>query len=161
MIFRKNIKIGNKTWAKKDLSIDDGLGGIKEINGKYYYTWEAAKRVASKISGYRLPTKQDFVDTLESCGINEYTNEYGWDMYFENAEKFKKNFGYIEGGVYEFGHSNNWGQDVGYTSYCGANYWCSDICENSPYPYYVKIKSGVTIFRNYKGTGLRIRLIKE
>lgn len=32
-----NIKIGYQQWKKKDLSIDDGLGGIKVIDGIYYY----------------------------------------------------------------------------------------------------------------------------
>ena len=52
------------TWTSKNLDIDDGEGGIMRNpdHPEYgcYYTWEAAKRIASKIPGWHLPTMQEW-----------------------------------------------------------------------------------------------------
>lgn len=51
-------------WMTGNLAIDDGEGGITRNpdHPEYgcYYTWEAAKRVASKIPGWHLPTQQEW-----------------------------------------------------------------------------------------------------
>ena len=100
-----NVKIGHQRWKKKDLSIDDGLGGIKVIDGIYYYDWEAAMRVASQVKGYHIPSHAEFMEAIELCKCKNEPCEQIWNFSYTNIEKFKKTFGFIPGGQYEFGHS--------------------------------------------------------
>lgn len=68
-----SVTIGTQTWMSKNLAIDDGQGGITIVdnvtaNGvnfgtQYYYTWDAAVRVANSVEGWHLPTAADW-DTL-------------------------------------------------------------------------------------------------
>lgn len=166
MFFNKNIKIGNISWAKKDLSIDDGLGGIKIIEGIYYYTWEAANRVVSKINGWHIPSHNEFIDSIKSTKVNEKDEIHRWLSHYISNE-FNKKFGYIEGCQYEFNHVNLYHVDKGYYAWGTASYWCSDICKeesgkDSPYPYYVLItKKDISIKRMYKTMCMRIRLVKD
>lgn len=61
-------------WLKYNLSKDDGQGGIVvrdigTVNGvnmgtQYYYTYDAAVRVANSIPGWHLPTKSE-LETLQ------------------------------------------------------------------------------------------------
>ena len=81
------VTIGTQTWTAKNITMDDGEGGIyiHTLNYgqgdvvEYYYTQTAAKRIANKIDGWHLP---DYVEMLEF--INAITNEadiistYGW-----------------------------------------------------------------------------------
>ena len=63
------VKIGNQIWTNKNLEYDDGEGGIytailSDVNGynlgvQYYYTWNAAMRVASKLEGWHLPSNAE------------------------------------------------------------------------------------------------------
>ena len=72
------IVIGNYTWATTNLEYDDGGEGITIIdnvtsNGvnmgtQYYYTWEAAVRIASKIPGWHLPSLEEFNSLVSYCG---------------------------------------------------------------------------------------------
>lgn len=56
-------RIGNMVWAAFNTDKDDGQGGIKkDEQGRYVYTWEAAKRIAASIPGWHIPTSQDFED---------------------------------------------------------------------------------------------------
>jgi uncharacterized protein (TIGR02145 family) len=71
----EEVTIGNQTWMAKNLAIDDGGAGISVINDvtannvnfgtQYYYTWDAAVRVAASIQGWHLPSNSEF-DTLAS-----------------------------------------------------------------------------------------------
>lgn len=67
------VQIGNQIWKTKDLAIDDEQGGIyiKTVNYgqgdvfEYYYTWDAATRIANYIDGWHLPSNAEW-DTLAS-----------------------------------------------------------------------------------------------
>ena len=63
------VKIGDTEWMAENLAYDDGEGGIfvNSDNGEYYYTWEAAKRIAKKL-GWRLPSDEDWNKACEACG---------------------------------------------------------------------------------------------
>ena len=88
------LRICNKLWTKYNISIDDGGTGIKKVdnvtaNGvnfgtQYYYTLEAAERIANLVgNGWRIPTDHDW-DELARC-IGAYTagtqlkSTSGWD----------------------------------------------------------------------------------
>lgn len=68
------VTIGSQTWMSKNLAIDDGGEGIytQTVNYgqgdvvEYYYTWDAAVRVAASIPGWHLPTKAEW-DTLANA----------------------------------------------------------------------------------------------
>ena len=85
------VQIGNQIWKNKNLAIDDGQGGIytQTVNYgqgnvvEYYYSWDAAVRVAASITGWHLPTAAEW-DTLAatvggtSTGGTKLKSTYGW-----------------------------------------------------------------------------------
>lgn len=64
--------VGNDIWMAKNLAIDDGKEGIYKNpkNGEYYYTWEAAMRVARAVDGWHVATDDDLERALEYLGVN-------------------------------------------------------------------------------------------
>ena len=66
----KSVKIGNQVWMQENLAIDDGDEGItyNPDNGQYYYTWDAAMRVATSINGWHLPSAEEWNTAAEVCG---------------------------------------------------------------------------------------------
>lgn len=98
------VKIGNQVWMNKNLNVGDGGEGIyfNKVNGEYYYTWEAAKRIADKIPGWHLPSLEEWNELVEAAGnyaanlrVESWkgTNKYGfstvpagyWDTKFNNV----------------------------------------------------------------------------
>lgn len=83
----EEVTIGTQTWTAKNITLDDGEGGIyiHTVNYgqgdvvEYYYTQPAAKRIAGKIDGWHLPS---YVEMLKF--INDISSEadiistYGW-----------------------------------------------------------------------------------
>lgn len=71
-----SIQICNQIWKKKNMAIDDGLGGVYYPNNDInnvddygcLYTWDAAMRIAATVDGYDLPTRQDFNDLISCIG---------------------------------------------------------------------------------------------
>jgi uncharacterized protein (TIGR02145 family) len=88
------IVIGTQTWKKYNLAVNDGGTGIQIVdnviaNGvnfgtQYYYTYEAANRVASNIPGWHIPTLteynalSDFLGGWETSGKKLKSTE-GWN----------------------------------------------------------------------------------
>lgn len=160
------VTIGTQTWMAKNLAIDDGGEGITtleltNINGvnlgtQYYYTKDAAVRVANSIEGWHLPSKAEF-ETLKSyCGNST------------SAKKLKSTTSWNSGG--------NGTDDYGFTGYaCGegetigaaggaAKFWSSTLTSNTSYSYYFYLIGGYDeayIF-NYSNTyHYSVRLIKD
>ena len=86
------VTIGTQTWMSKNLSYDDGLGGIitKTVNygngniTEYYYNWTAAVRIANYISGWHLPIEDEFITLAnyaggESSAGRKLKSKYGWN----------------------------------------------------------------------------------
>lgn len=82
----KSAKIGDYTWTTFDLDIDDGLGGIYVVDEAYigggvdgrsymqymikvgpiyYYTWDAAQRVANNIRGWHIPYRYEWENLFD------------------------------------------------------------------------------------------------
>ena len=73
-----SVTIGTQIWMAKNLAIDDGQDGITikdnvTANGinfgtQYYYTWDAAVRVANSITGWHLPTRNEWNTLATNVG---------------------------------------------------------------------------------------------
>lgn len=82
-------KIGNQEWMLEDLAIDDGGPGITKLDNHYYYTYDAAKRIADKVSGWRLPTLNDIKDLHKVFGGNIIRDfEFSYTVY--EVDKYLK-----------------------------------------------------------------------
>lgn len=64
----KTCKIGNQIWAAENLNIDDDGDGIYHHKGHVYYTWPAAVRVCSQLSGWHLPSFKEFETLFDAIG---------------------------------------------------------------------------------------------
>lgn len=85
------VQIGSQIWMSKNLAIDDGGEGIstQTVNYgqgpvvEYYYTWDAAVRVANSIDGWHLPTADEWVALANAVGGGSTAgtylkSTYGW-----------------------------------------------------------------------------------
>lgn len=74
------VTIGNQIWMAENLAIDDGGEGIYHSleTNEYYYTWDAAMRIANSIPGWHLPTTQEWNDVALSC--NAIVDGYDPDL---------------------------------------------------------------------------------
>lgn len=62
------VTIGTQTWMAKNLAIDDGGEGITIINNNYYYTRDAARRIAETVNGWHLPSQSEFNSLISNGG---------------------------------------------------------------------------------------------
>ena len=87
------VTIGTQTWMAKNLAIDDGGEGIVQIDNvviedninvgsQYFYSRDAAIRVADSINGWHLPTDSDIRTLISYCGGTTagkaLKSTYGW-----------------------------------------------------------------------------------
>ena len=101
------VTIGSQVWMSKNLEYDDNQGGIYTANIQmadsvtahaYYYTHDAAVRVANAIPGWHLPTSAEFKTLINYAGPNYqtagnnlksragwYGGNNGYDLYGFNA----------------------------------------------------------------------------
>ena len=117
----ESVTIGTQTWTAKNLTIDDGGSGIyTNIRNyghgditEYYYTWEAAVRIVNNISGWHLPSMDEF-DTLAAAvgGLSiagtKLKSTYGWEQPDEGTDDYGFTAlpaGYWSGSFYNFGWS--------------------------------------------------------
>lgn len=148
--FKENeIKIGNQVWMNKNLDISDGGEGVyfNKENGECYYTWEAAKRISTKIRGWHLPSREEWDELVEATG-NDATNlrAESW----EGTDKY--GFSAVPAGYWYNGFSN-----VG--SY--ANFWTSE--PNGSYAWSRYIGTGTSVYErnSYQYYGFSVRLVKD
>lgn len=87
-----SVTIGTQTWMTKNLNIDDGQDGVYIVENveanslnmgkQYYYTPEAAIRIANSIPGWHLPSKEEFQTLASYVGTNSASklkSTSGWN----------------------------------------------------------------------------------
>ena len=96
-----SVTIGSQVWMSKNLAIDDGQGGIYTYTVnygqgnvvEYYYTWDAAVRVAASITGWHLPTKAEWGTLTTTAGGTSNAGKklkatYGWKYSGKGTDDF-------------------------------------------------------------------------
>lgn len=101
------VQIGTQIWKTSNLAIDDGHGGIKVVNDvtvngvnlgtQYYYTAEAALRVANTITGWHIPSLSEY-----STLINFIRNTYSLTTQ-EICTKLRSNYAWSSNGTDDYG----------------------------------------------------------
>lgn len=153
------VTIGNQVWKKSNLAINDGGGGITVVNGEYYYTQNAAIRVASTVNGWHLPSPEEFNTLITNAGgfsglASTETWTYGGG---DNSSGFNAQ---AKGGIIPFVDPNN-PRGVGQDAY----YWSNDTTNKSVLSLYhgssssnAQVSNASSIRNNGSGT---VRLIKD
>ena len=145
----KTVNIGGKVWMAENLKLSDHESGIyfNEENGECYYNWKAAKRVADKIPGWHLPSREEWDELVEATGNDatnlraeswEGTNKYGFSAVPA---------GYWINGFYYVGSS--------------AGFWTSEPRGSDAW--YRGIDAGTSVDENYYNQyyGFSVRLVQD
>lgn len=165
------VTIGTQTWKNKNLAIDDGQGGIytHTINYgqgdviEYYYTWEAAVRVAASIQGWHLPSQSEWNTLTTTAGGTSNAGKklkatYGWISYGRGTDDF--GFTVLPAGYWYNDSGTEWKYGGGSE---GTTFWTSN--ESSTTIAYVRYF--ITTASIYSDTGSKtrraysVRLIKD
>lgn len=166
----QDVTIGTQTWMGKDLMIDDGQGGIIKVNNVtahgvnmgtvYYYTWDAAKRIANSISGWHLPTRSEWTSFLNYIkNTNDYSltirSTTAWDVNGNNATGFN---------AYPIGYKSTAGGLIDLLG-DGVQYWSSTSPESGRAYAYI-ILAGTPSnwpieYSDYANEYYPVRLIKD
>jgi uncharacterized protein (TIGR02145 family) len=157
------VTIGTQTWMSKNLAIDDGQGGIytQTVNygqgdvTEYYYTWDAAVRVAATVQGWHLPTTAEW-DTLTnavggtSVAGTKLKSTYGWSS--GNGDG-SYGFAAFPAGRWDSGFYN-----LGYHAY----FWTANISgSSSSYYRYFNTGASMNSSNGIRDSGYSIRLVKD
>lgn len=150
----KTVKIGDRTWMAENLAIDDGGNGIylNGVNGEYYYSWYAARRIAKSIPGWHFPTDEEWVESALACGAHEDPRFPG---YYVGAEPLKEKLNIKLAGHRRLGSFYSVGS--------GAFFWTATE-NSSSYAYYRFFSTGAPMVSNYDNKTIyayTVRLIKD
>jgi len=161
------VTIGTQTWKTKNLAIDDGQGGIvtQTVNYgqgdvvEYYYTWEAAVRVAASISGWHLPSYSEMWDTLRKAV----------DVGANAGTKLKSTYGWSSGnGTDDYGFAafpaGTWTSGGGFKKFGSeAYFWTATVPSTTTVAYYCHFTTDTSMSGGTfsKKVGCSVRLVKD
>ena len=155
----KTMLIGNQVWMQENLAINDGGDGItyNPDNGQYYYTWDAAMRVAKSIPGWHLPSAEEWNTAAEACGAEVVDNKWKDNPHmrdYEDTEKLYDTFRVLSVGYYHDGSFTNVGS---FAYFWSATEHCSSRA------YYRCFVTSATMYQDTrtKGYGFSVRLVKD
>lgn len=161
--------IYGQTWMTKNLAIDDGLGGIttRTVNYgegdvvEYYYTHDAAVRVAASVEGWHLPSSEEWTTLIYAVG------DHGDDSF--SGTKLKSVYGWSsESGVdvYRFGafpagYYSDDGTFYGFGT--DAQFWSSTLGSGDDSYYFISFTNSTDalIIGANKLSRKSVRLIKD
>ena len=155
----KTARIGRQAWMSENLAIDDGGEGIyyNEKNGQYYYTWDAALRVAKSIPGWHLPSAEEWNAAAEACGATVADNKWKDDPYtrdYVGTEKLYDKLGILPVGYYFDGSFSN----VGSFAY----FWsATEDGSVSAYRRHFDTSDAMGQYTRLKDHGFSVRLVKD
>ena len=164
------VTIGNQIWKNKNLSIDDGQGGIytQTVNYgqgnvvEYYYTWAAAIRIANSISGWHLPTTSEWNTLAEAVGGSSVAgtklkSTYGW-TYGTATDNY--GFSAFPAGyrtTSEFKYLGTYARFWTATEYSSSSAYCCYYLGSRN----ISPNAAQTIDNNRKTYSLSVRLVKD
>ena len=144
-------KIGNHIWMAENLFVTDGGDGIhwNKDNGEWYYTWEAAKRIADKIPGWHLPSVEEW---------DELVNVTGIDAANLRAKSWNGAHEYSCFSAVPAGYWNQKFINVNYTE----SFWTSESIGKNIAAAYI-IDTGTSVIARFYPTynGYSVRLVKD
>lgn len=158
------VKIGTKTWKTTNLAIDDGQGGIytQTVNYgqgnvvEYYYSWDAANRIANSISGWHLPSTGEWNNLANAVGGGstagtKLKSTYGWE-----SGNGTNDYGFA---VFPAGYRL---VSVFYNLYSNARFWTSTE-RSSTKGYYWYFDTGTSMYNSNinKSYYFSVRLVKD
>lgn len=150
------VTIDNITWMAKNLSIDDGQGGIysKTVNygqgdvTEYYYTWAAAVRIANSLTEWRLPQEREII-SLQGQIPYQLKSTYGWTSGNGNNQT---GFNAFPAGTWD-PVTPNFGQM--------AQFWTGDeYSSTQAYRFYFNTSNTMNVTYTPKTGATTIRLVK-
>lgn len=161
----------SQTWTKYNLSIDDGGEGIvvkdnvtaNNVNfgTQYYYTWDAAVRVANSIDGWHLPSNSEWNKLI-------YIVTGTTGAYSIAAPKVKSTTGWNNNangdGTYGFDIFPVGYLSQGYLSSLGgaSDFWTSNEQSSSDARYrWLNTGNALNNSTGSKNRGFSVRLIKD
>lgn len=156
----KTATIGNQVWMAENLAIDDGGDGVQrhEGNHQYYYTQEAAKRIASSIPGWHLPSDADWDAAIVACGAAVMDNKWKDSPYmhsFTGVGALYDMLNVVPAGCLDDGRL--------YSRSC-ALFWTATDCKQHYWEVYVKrfeISGTLYTYHKWVNDGLSVRLVKD
>ena len=161
----EELAIGNQIWKSVNLNIDDGQGGITiqtvdygngPVN-EYFYTWNAAVRVAESIPGWHLPSLDEWNTLLNYLGSDpgkKLKSTYGWDTGYAGTD----DYGFA---AFPAGQRYNGGDA---TQGKAAYFWTSTPYNNWGGYRMLVVGNGTYVSSDYMGRTLysfTVRLIKD
>ena len=155
----KTVTIGNQEWMQENLAIDDGGDGIyyNKDNNQYYYTWDAAMRIAKSLPGWHLPSAEEWNAAAEACGATVADNKWKDDPYMRDyvgTEKLYDKLRVLPVGLYDGGSFYN----VGAYAY----FWsATEDDSNYAYSRYFDTSGTMDPGTSSKGYGFSVRLVKD
>ena len=156
----KTVIIGNQTWMAENLSIDDGGDGIyyNKTNKQYYYSWDAAMRVAKSISGWHLPSAEEWNTAAEACGAEIVANGYEKDPCTRSYAKAQKLFECLN-----VRHTGYYDAHLGFCKIGSDKYIWSASSVKCNYAYFrgFEMKSRFRQGMESKRFGFPVRLVKD
>jgi uncharacterized protein (TIGR02145 family) len=157
------VTIGSQTWMSKNLTIDDGQGGIysQTVNYgqgdvvEYYYTWDAAVRVAATVQGWHLPSDSEWATLVNSAGgsfrAKNLKSTYGWTS-GNGIDKY--NFSVFPAGTGGSGSFNGLGSTAFFLT-------ATETSELGAYIRRFTTGSGIYSEKYEKAGGYSVRLMKD
>lgn len=144
------VKIGDQVWMSKNLAIDDGGEGIfyNPKNKEHYYTWDAAVRIAKAISGWHLPSVDEWNEACEACGVEPIDGR----GYVEDARELNDRLKVLPAGYYT-------GSFYGVGSY--AYFWTFTESGSDAYSRYFDTGATMRQSTSSKDRGFSVRLVKD